>query len=115
MGCPDSELSILILDDPQIEELNMRYLNRKGPTNVIAFPLHDGGIAETPHQLLGDVVLSVETAFSESEAAGIEMNTRMNQLLIHGVLHLLGYDHEKSKTEAKHMEKKSDELLNLIK
>jgi len=76
--------------------------------------MRDGTVPNAHHQLLGDVVFSVETAHRESEAAGIDRDTRINQLLIHGILHLLGYDHETSEKEAERMEKKSNELLRLL-
>ncbi len=114
MDSPDGELSILIVDDSQIKILNKEYLKREGPTNVIAFPMREGEFSNiTPH-LLGDVVISVETAQKEAEKTGISMAERFTQLLVHGILHLFGYDHEKSEEEAVEMEKKSEELLELI-
>ena len=111
---PDGELSILLVDDQQIETLNIEYLNRKGPTNVIAFCMREGQFNDITPNLLGDVVISVETAKKEAHAANISMQKRFNQLLIHGILHLLGYDHEKNQQEAKRMEEKSNELLALL-
>ncbi|MGD9082255.1 MAG: rRNA maturation RNase YbeY [Desulfobacterales bacterium] len=114
-ACPnDAELSILIVDDPEIGELNKKYLNRHGPTNVIAFPMRTGQFNNIASQLLGDVVISIETAAREGEIAGISMEERFTQLLVHGILHLLGYDHEKNKTQADKMEQKSNEILKLI-
>ena len=114
MDCPDGELSILIVDDPQIEVLNKKYLNRRGATNVIAFPMRTDQFSNITPQLLGDVVISVDTANKEGKNAGIDMEERFVQLLVHGILHLLGYDHEKTEQEAKIMEKMSDEVLKLI-
>lgn len=114
MDCPDAELSILILDDQQIAELNRKFLNRKGPTNVIAFPMQEGQFSEIAPNLLGDVVISVETAQQEAQRAGLRMEDRFNQLLIHGILHLLGYDHAQTKSEARRMENKTREILKII-
>jgi probable rRNA maturation factor len=114
LDCPDAELSILILDDQQIAELNRKFLNRKGPTNVIAFPMQEGQFSEIAPNLLGDVVISVETAQQEAQRAGLRMEDRFNQLLIHGILHLLGYDHAETKSEARRMENKSREILKII-
>jgi probable rRNA maturation factor len=114
LACPDGELSLLIVDDSQIAGLNQEYLNRLGPTNVIAFPMREGEFAEVSPTLLGDVVISAETARQEGDASGIGWEERFSQLLVHGILHLLGYDHEKTKREALRMEKKSKELLSLI-
>ncbi|MBW2237961.1 MAG: rRNA maturation RNase YbeY [Deltaproteobacteria bacterium] len=114
LDCPDAELSILIVDDPQIAVLNKQYLNRNGPTNVIAFPMRTGPFTNITPQLLGDVLISVETALREGNRVGISMEERFTQLLVHGILHLLGYDHETSDQDAHEMEKKSDEILKLI-
>lgn len=114
LDCPDGELSIVVVDDLEIEELNRRYLNRLGPTNVIAFPMREGRFSNITPWLLGDVVISVEAAMREGELAKISMEDRFDQLLIHGILHLFGYDHEKSKEEADKMEKKSNELLGML-
>ena len=114
LGSPDGELSILIVDDTQIEILNKKYFNRQGPTNVIAFPMRNGDFEDLNPQLLGDVVISVETARRESAAVGISTHTRLSQLLVHGILHLFGYDHEKNDDEARRMEEKSDELLKML-
>ena len=114
MDCPDGELSILIVDDFQIEAMNRDYLDRSGPTNVISFPMREGEFLDITPQLIGDVVISIETAMKEAELAGISMEDRFNQLLIHGILHLFGYDHEKSKEESDKMENKSHELLDML-
>ena len=111
---PDGEISILLVDDPQITVLNQKYLDRQGPTNVIAFPMREGEFSHlTPH-LLGDVVVSMDTAAREAQEAGLSKERRFNELLIHGILHLFGYDHEDSEKEARRMEDKSRELLALI-
>jgi probable rRNA maturation factor len=112
---PDAELSILIVDDQQIARLNQQYLNRKGPTNVIAFAMQEGPFTEIAPDLLGDVVISVETAHREAETAGLDWATYFDQLLIHGILHLLGYDHENDPSEARKMEQKAMEILEFIK
>ena len=114
MGSPDSELSILFLDDSQIAVLNKNYLQREGPTNVIAFPMREGAFAEINPDLLGDVVISLETAEKEGLAAGMSMKDRLRELMVHGILHLFGYDHETSETEAMRMEAKSRELLKQL-
>ena len=115
LGCPDAELSILIVDDQQITQFNRDYLNRNRPTNVIAFPMRAGRFSEITPNLLGDVVISADTAKREGQSAGLNMQDRLDQLLIHGILHLCGYDHENTKTEARRMEKKTEELLKIVK
>ena len=111
---PNGEISILLVDDPQISKLNQEYLNRKGPTNVIAFPMREGEFSHLSPQLLGDVVISLDTAARESADAGLKMQKRFNELLVHGILHLFGYEHEKSEQKAQIMEEKTQELLNII-
>ena len=114
LDCHDAELSILIVDDPQIAVLNKKYLLRNGPTNVIAFPMRTDAFSNISPELLGDVVISMETAEKEGKNIGISMQERFTQLLVHGILHLLGYDHETSEQEAEKMDKKSDEILEII-
>jgi probable rRNA maturation factor len=114
LGSPDGELSILLLDNPQIAVLNKDYLQREGPTNVIAFPMKEGAFAEITPDLLGDVVISLETAEKEGLAAGMSMQDRLGELMVHGILHLFGYDHETTETEALRMEAKSRELLKQL-
>ncbi|MDX9786578.1 MAG: rRNA maturation RNase YbeY [Desulfobacterales bacterium] len=115
LDCPDGELSLLIVDDSGIAALNQQYLNRTGPTNVIAFPMREGEFSMVTPTLLGDVVISADTAQREAEAADIPMEDRFLALLIHGVLHLFGYDHENDAAQAAIMEEKADELMHLIK
>ena len=115
LDCPEGELSILIVDDSQITTLNQKYLKRQGPTNVIAFPMKAENFPGITPQLMGDVVISVETAEREGQIAGISLEDRLDQLLIHGILHLFDYDHEQCEEEALKMEQKSKELLSLIK
>lgn len=115
LDCPEGELSLLIVDDAGIAELNQEYLNREGPTNVIAFPMRAGKFSEISPQLLGDVVVSVDTARREAEFAGMGWDERFVQLMVHGILHLFDYDHEQTEKEARRMEAKSNTILNLIK
>ena len=114
LGSPEGELSILVVDDSEIKTLNKSYLNRSGPTNVIAFPMKEGDFSDINPQLLGDVVISIETAGREALQSGISTEERFTQLLVHGILHLFGFDHEKSDKDARKMEKKSNELLRLV-
>ena len=114
LDCPDSEISILIVDDPQIAELNQQYLNREGPTNVIAFAMRDGEFPDISPHLLGDVVISMDTASREARNAAMSTERRFNELLVHGILHLLGYEHETNEEDAKVMDDKSKEILALL-
>ena len=111
---PDAELSVVILDDSEIEVLNQKYLNRSGPTNVIAFPMREGEFSDLSPLLLGDVIISIETAEREALNAGMSVETRLDQLLVHGILHLIGFDHETNQSDAAKMEAMAVELLELI-
>lgn len=109
-------MSLFITDDRQIAEINQQYLNRSGPTNVISFSLIEG---DSPSinpgaDLLGDVVISMETAAREATDADMPLEERFVQLLIHGILHIFGYDHETPEADAALMAKKSEELMALV-
>lgn len=115
MGCSGAELSLLLTDDGGIASLNRDYLDREGPTNVIAFPMREGEMSVADDPLLGDVAISVETAEREATDAGLSFEQRFDQLLVHGILHLLGYDHERSGEEAARlMEAKEAEMMALL-
>ena len=114
LDCPDGELSIVIVDDARIADLNQTYLKHMGPTNVISFPMREGSFSEINPQVLGDVVISADTCAREAQQAGISAHERFDQLLIHGILHLFGYDHVQSESDARAMEAKSNDLLALL-
>lgn len=112
MACPPgAELSVLLTGDSGIAELNERYLNREGPTNVIAFPQQEGESAGLTPGLLGDVVVSLDTARREAAENGLDPDEHLVRLLIHGLLHLLGHDHEHDEKEAQAMEELTEKLL----
>ena len=114
LKAPEGELSLLIVDDKQMARLNMQYLDRFGSTNVIAFPMRQGPHADINANLLGDVVISLDTAAKEAEDGDLTTELRFDQLLIHGILHLFGYDHEYDKEEARAMQTKEEALLKLL-
>ena len=113
----DHTVSILLVDDKRISELNSQYRNKNQPTNVLSFPFSEGTDqwpGSIPVKELGDIVISVDTALRESIEYGQSFCDRISWLLIHGMLHLLGYDHEKSSRHAKVMFNKEKELLNKL-
>lgn len=114
LGCHEGELSILFTSDRHMAELNSHYLGRKGPTNVIAFPMSDSPPVSVDGGMLGDIVISVDTAIREAEQAGESIEDAINRLLIHGLLHLLHYDHERSPKEARRMKRQERRLLKLL-
>ncbi|MBI4680332.1 MAG: rRNA maturation RNase YbeY [Nitrospirae bacterium] len=105
-GINDAELSILFVNDLQIKELNHKYRGETVSTDVLAFPMDD---VQCP-RLLGDVVISIETAKREADARGYELDRELALYLTHGILHLLGYDDIKS-SDRKVMRRKERELL----
>lgn len=111
---PDAEVSILMVDDRQIQELNRRFLGRDKPTNVLAFSMKEGEYASLHPHLLGDIVISIETAKRQSKRFSLNAMGMITLLLIHGILHLLGYDHEGTKSEAREMTAKQKELFQQI-
>jgi rRNA maturation RNase YbeY len=91
----DAELSLVLAADPEMAELNARYRGRAGPTDVLSFSLLEGAGAEFRGGLLGDVVIGVEVAARQARRAGRSLDDEVARLVIHGVLHLLGWDHER--------------------
>ena len=114
LGSPEAELSIVFVDDPRIRELNRRYLHRDKPTNVLAFSMGEGEFPALHPHLLGDLVISVETAERQSNRFDLSAGEMVILLMIHGILHLLGYDHLGSKKKAREMAAKQKELLRLV-
>jgi probable rRNA maturation factor len=92
--------------DPTIQALNRQYRGKDKPTDVLSFPLAD----ELQPFLLGEVVISTETAARQAERHGHTLREELQILLIHGILHLLGYDHEVSRGEAARMRRKEREV-----
>ena len=93
MGCPEAEVGCLLVTDRRIRALNRRYRGEDFPTDVLAFPQGEGGGPPGHPGLLGDVVISVETAARQAARAGHSLEREAALLLIHGILHLLGHDH----------------------
>ena len=111
---PDAELSILLVDDAEMARLNNLWLKRPCPTNVISFGQQGDDSFESENDLLGDVVISIDTARRESSNAGMNLEQRLESLLVHGVVHLLGEDHELGPIEAERMARKEEILLNAL-
>ena len=114
-GCPDAELSIVIVDDEQIQQINRDYLQRDKPTNVISFAMQEGEDSGLHPGLLGDVIISADTAARDALEAELTFESELYFLLLHGILHLLGYDHERgTEEEAQRMEAREEELFSHI-
>jgi probable rRNA maturation factor len=102
VGRSKAELSIALVDDAEIAELNARYRGVEGATDVLSFSLLEGAHAERRGDLLGDVVVSLDTAAVQARRGRRSLDDEVLRLLIHGTLHLLGHDHERD-DEARRM------------
>lgn len=107
------ELSVLLVGDDRMAELNRNWRDRSGPTDVLAFAQREGP-ALGEEGLLGDVVICVPTAQRQAAERDQEAGREIEELLVHGILHLLGYDHERSADEARRMFAKQAEVLAAI-
>lgn len=118
LGCPDAELSILVTGDRKMRRLNREWRGIDSTTDVLSFSMLEGeGLArpEDAPLVLGDVVISAPRAFAQAGEAGHPFEEELLTLLTHGILHIMGYDHEKGRLARLRMEKKQRELLISIK
>ncbi len=112
----DCELSVSIVGDRAMRRLNREYRGMDRPTNVLSFSMGEGDFAGVNPHLLGDVVISADTAMREAEEEGITLGERIAFLLLHGILHVVGYDHERSgEAEARRMERQQRKLFAMLK
>ena len=94
-GQPDVELSVSFVDESEIEDLHVRYMDEPGPTDVLSFPLD--AVDEDGRRLLGDIVIAPAVAARNNPS---DPDGELRLLLVHGILHLLGYDHERDREKA---------------
>jgi len=92
LGCSDAECSVLLVSDRRIQDLNHTYRKVAAATDVLAFPMREGPGGELYPTLLGDVVISAERARSQALKMGHSVMTEVSILLVHGLLHLMGWD-----------------------
>ncbi|MEK6732287.1 MAG: rRNA maturation RNase YbeY [Candidatus Omnitrophota bacterium] len=112
MGEKDAELSLMLVNDMYIRNLNWKYRRSDSATDVLAFPMRDSrGLSGS---VLGDVVISAETAQREAKKRKKDFQEELDLYLIHGILHLLGYSDEKPRARKK-MREKEREILKLLK
>lgn len=109
-----AEISLVLVDDQEIQVLNKTYREHDLPTDVLSFPLWDEGEEDVVGEiLLGDIVISLETAQRQAEEYGHTLEREVAYLMVHGLLHLLGYDHLSS-GEKQIMRQKEEEILHAL-
>ncbi len=106
LGTVEGDVVVLLADDAAVQDLNQRFRDKDRPTNVLSFPAAESAF---PH--LGDVVLGYAYCAAEAEAQGKSLSDHLSHLVVHGVLHLLGRDHEDD-AEAEEMEAEEREILD---
>lgn len=107
----DRDLSILFTDNKGITRFNKRCFGKDSPTNVISFSYLDG----FQNEVLGDIIISVERANEEACTAGVSFYERLLSLVIHGLVHILGFNHENGVEEARRMRYREKKLLHRVK
>jgi len=108
LGNDEGELSILLVDDRRMQALNLEHRNKDRPTDVLSFPLAEPGAPPSP--LLGDVVISLETALRQARSRKRALLPEVRFLLAHGLLHLIGHDHA-TKTQKRRMDRETRRLV----
>ena len=115
LDCQDRELSVVFVHDEGMRSLNREYRSKDRSTNVLAFPQCQTYPGEPETQMLGDIVVSLPTAAREALDLGQSLEERVVFLIAHGLLHLLGYDHEGSESQRLRMERREQEILSYLK
>lgn len=112
LGEADAELSLVLIGNSEMRKLNAKYRRKDYPTDVLSFPMEDAGTPAT--RLLGDVIISVEKAREQAKQRGRTPDQELATLLIHGLVHLLGYDHERSAKDARAMKRLEDKIYRQL-
>jgi len=113
LGHGESEISISLVGDQEMAGLNERFRAEPAPTDVLSFSLLEGEHAAFRGDLLGEVVIDVEVAARQASAVGCDLEAEITRLLIHGTLHLLGYDHQREE-QARAMKEAEDRLWAVL-
>jgi len=114
LGLQGVELSIVLCDDAAIHALNKQWRGKDEPTDVLSFPQIEAGAVPVPGGVLGDVVISLETAARQADRLGHSLEVEVRRLLVHGALHLLGHDHVHGGRQAAKMKREEERLLALV-
>ena len=107
------EISVRFVTDKTIAKLNEKYLHHSGPTDVIAFPMREGSFSQLHREILGDVVVSTERAIDQAAQYKNNVSEELCLYVVHGILHLLGYD-DIAPIPRRRMEKKQEQLLQSV-
>ncbi len=112
---PLAEIGVLVTNDKRLRELNRLYAGEDAPTDVLSFSLREGEEFASPDETLrlGEVIISYRTAERQAQAAGRSTDDEVAHLLVHGVLHLLGYDHAEAE-EGRRMRAREEELVRIV-
>ena len=105
------EISVYITDDQEIRELNKTYRGKDKPTDVLSFPLNE---TFDGYRILGDIVISQDTAERQAKELGHSLKDEVKRLLVHGLVHLLGYDHEKGGEEERKFKELEEKILSKL-
>jgi rRNA maturation RNase YbeY len=112
LGCDEeSVLSIIVVDAKFMAEMNLKYRGKEGPTNVLSFAQREAGISSGNPNLLGDVVICWDRVVSDADSLGYTIEEMFTYLLIHGILHIEGFDHDSSK-HTEEMESRVDSIFH---
>jgi probable rRNA maturation factor len=114
IGLHNAELSVLFVGDRAMRTLNRRYRGKDKTTDVLSFSLREGKFSHVQPDVLGDIVIAVPTAARHAAKTGHTLSREIEVLLVHGLLHLLGYDHERNGNEARRMKRRELQLLKRI-
>ncbi len=98
-GRMNAEVSVVYMDEPEMKDLNKRFKKISKPTDILSFPMNDGKLAGINPNLLGDIVICVPYARKQAIEHSHSLERELTVLLIHGLLHLMGYDHKTEKSE----------------
>ncbi|WP_254473384.1 rRNA maturation RNase YbeY [Bartonella sp. B1098] len=108
-----SEISLLFTDDEHMAQINAQWRGKNKSTNVLSFPAFPIKAGSSPGPMLGDIIIARETVVLEAEKQGKTFQDHLTHMIVHGILHLLGYDH-KTDDEAHQMEKLEKEILQKL-
>ncbi len=113
LGLQRGELSILLVDDCEMTSLNREFMGRDGTTDVLSFPMQSEDFGDEIPCILGDVVISVEKAYKEAKKKVVSLESELALLLTHGILHLVGFEHDKDEDELL-MKREEERLLSIM-